>query len=73
MRGPETARHHPRCGTWWGYTCDCLGIVVDFEEWEIENPARVPKNARPKMGEDGRSVRLLAKLVGRHGSGRKRD
>ena len=30
--------------------------VVEYEDWDLENPERVSKGARPKMGISGRSV-----------------
>ena len=36
-------------------------------DWEENNPPRRSKTERPKHTEDGRSVKLLSKLIGRRG------
>ena len=38
-----------------------------YADWEDENPARTPKDAKSKMGRDGDSVKLLSKIIGRGG------
>ena len=37
------------------------------DAWEDDNPPRTPKDAKPKMGRDGDSVKLLSKIIGRVG------
>ena len=39
----------------------------EYEYWEENNPPRRSKTERPKHTEDGRSVKLLSKLIGRRG------
>ena len=39
----------------------------EYEYWEESNPPRHSKTERPKHTEDGRSVKLLSKLIGRRG------
>ena len=49
---------------------DALSGKVDtseYEYWEEANPPRRSKTERPKHTEDGRSVKLLSKLIGRRG------
>ena len=35
---------------------DDLHLLSEYEDWDLENPERVSKSARPKMGVSGRSV-----------------
>ena len=39
----------------------------EYDYWEEANPPRHSKTERPKHTEDGRSVKLLSKLIGRRG------
>lgn len=39
----------------------------EYSDWAEENPPRVSKNARPTHTEDGRSVGLLQRIIGRKG------
>jgi hypothetical protein len=36
-----------------------------YNGWEDDNPVRTPKDAKPKMGRDGDSVKLLSKIIGK--------
>ena len=37
----------------------------EYADWEDDNPVRTPKGAKPKMGRDGDSVKLLSKIIGK--------
>jgi len=38
-----------------------------YNDWEDDNPVRTPKGAKSKMGRDGDSVKLIAKIIGKGG------
>ena len=43
-----------------------MDVFMDmYNGWEDDNPARIPKDAKPKMGRDGDSVKLLSKIIGK--------
>jgi len=50
----------------WEYTIEPELIQLElnlYQDWEDENPPRVSKGSLPKMGVDGKSVKLLARLI----------
>ncbi len=81
-QGVELDFHAAECALWYDEECDCFVKDLDnymlaaelderdgrkYEYWEEENPPRRSKTDRPKHTEDGRSVKLLSKLIGRRG------
>ena len=57
--------HEEDCSVWRFRNledCDC--VFSRYEDWPEQNPPRRSKTARPEMGEDGRSAKLLAGLKG---------
>ena len=40
-------------------------VTDEYADWDDDNPPRTPKGAKSKMGRDGDSAKLIAKIIGK--------